>query len=228
MAAEIIKRNSLCPVDGFPTTQFYLQTFVCTQNGDYTDGETEPKKEVTFYYLALCYMCGSPLIYSAERNEVKEDFRKAELYYPALPKFPENVPKGVVRYYQEAWLAKQANRPDDFALNIRKALEAACTDKGVSNRDKRGRFKDLAQRIRELKDIPDEVRGMMQDLRKECNFGGHARAKDKRIDPVFCPLIDEFFNIFILVVYVKAIKLQQFQNRLQAATRQASQSEKAE
>ena len=171
-------------------------------------------------------MCKGILLYSAETDEVEKNFPRAELLWPAIEKLPENVPKRIASFYRKALLAKIRNNADDFAINIRKALEALCTDLESGQEPKKNKYKSLADRITELakrERIPDFVQKMMQDVRAACNFGGHERAEDEDIDPVFCSVIEDFFYIVVAVVYVASIELKQFHVRVQAAKAKASQ-----
>jgi len=228
MATKTIERESLCPLEGFDRKQRLIRVQPChTIKGDYTDGVIRPVEKVVYYYIAVCEKCKGPLVYAAETDDVKNNFAKAELLYPPLRKLPENIPKKIAKYYEIATHAKRRDDPKTFAMNIRMALEAICTNLGVPDHNDGGKgFKNLGPRIDELAKkalIPNYVQEMMKDLTAGCNFGAHDRPEDERVDPAFCSMIDDFFNAVVQMIYVAPKGLKEFHDRVQAAKRQAKQ-----
>lgn len=211
-----IQRKAFCPLDGYPTEQQLELTKQSQPFGDYTLYKVEPIPKTTYYYVAVCKMCNGIMLYSAENEDIEKSFPKAELLWPVLAHLSENVPHAVREYYSKALKFKN-NEPDIFANQIRRALEAICSDRDVRANS------NLYQRIEELaeaEELPPIVVRMMQALRKACNFGSH----DSHINPAYVPTVDMFFRAVMEYVYVIPAELDEFLRQLELAGKAKTQS----
>jgi uncharacterized protein DUF4145 len=206
-----IARKAFCPLDGYPTEQRLELTRQSQPFGDYTLYMVEPAPKKTFYYVAVCKMCNGVMLYSAENDDIEESFPKAELLWPVLTRLSRSVPSKIRKYYDTA-LRFRNHEPDVFGVQIRRGLEAICVDRGIEEKG------DLYQKIEELtgrEQLPPMIRGMMQALRKVCNFAAH----DSHIKPEYVPTIDMFFRALLEYVYVIPVELDQFYNQLNLAAK---------
>lgn len=199
-----IERKAFCPLDGWPTEQTLELTSESQSSGDYTVYKVEPVPTKTYYYVAKCKECHGLLLYSAENEDVEENFPKAELLWPPLPLPSEHVPETVTKYYLKA-LKFMHNEPDIFANQIRRALEAICKDKGIKPNGLNKRIEKLAEQ--EQSPI---IGGMLDALRKSCNPGAH----DDHIEPEYVPTVERFFLAVMNYLYVMPAELNEFERQL--------------
>jgi hypothetical protein len=92
---------------------------------------------------------------------------------------------------------------------LRRALEAVCDDRGVSEGSLQKRLEVLAQRG-ELPTILSEMTSMLRTLG---NAGAHHSSM-----PITVPMtwgMEEFFRAVIEYVYIAPSKIQEFKKRLQ-------------
>jgi hypothetical protein len=83
------------------------------------------------YFIASCETCNHILVYRAV-EEIPDDkyFTSAELVFPESGELPSPVAKTVSNIYGEALRIKNL-APNAFAVQIRRALEALCEDRGA-------------------------------------------------------------------------------------------------
>jgi len=171
------------------------------------------------YYVAVCETCGEILLYRALAVPVEDkDFSLAHLIWPD-PGLHRAVPKVVTECYAEAAKIKNL-APNAFAVQIRRALEALCDDRGAKKGTLRHRLQDLASRG----EIPPVLAEMTDALRLLGNIGAHAT--DQNVKPLHVLAIDDFFRAIIEYVYVAPSKLKEFRDRLEKFGRkQAAESD---
>jgi len=162
------------------------------------------------YYVAVCETCNEILLYHAFIDIVDDkNFHRTELIWPDPGVLHESVPKAIAECYSEAGRIKKS-APNAFAVQIRRALEALCDDRGAKKGNLQARLQDLASRG----EIPPVLAEMTDVLRLLGNIGAHAA--DQSIKPGDVPAIDNFFRAIIEYVYVAPSKLKEFQNRMKS------------
>lgn len=162
------------------------------------DGE-EVEFEGT-YYVYKCEICSEILLYHQTF-----DF-EPKLLYPEVS-LHSSVPERVSKIYEEALRIKHV-APNAFAVQIRKALEALCQDRGTNKRN-------LAEQLRELADkgeIPPNLASASDILRLIGNLGAHAAEVD--VHPLQALAIDKFFKAIIEYVYVCPARIEEFHRTL--------------
>lgn len=98
--------------------------------------------------------------------------------------------------------------PNAFAVQIRRALEAVCDDRGIAAGQLYKRVADLVQ-----KGIVPQVFGEAADLlRAVGNIGAHAGTAG--VHPWLVSAVDELFRAVVEYVYVAPKKVEDFRQRL--------------
>jgi len=162
------------------------------------------------YFVSRCETCKQILLYHSIFDA------EPELIFPviSLGKF---VPESVSDIYDEAIRIKNI-APNAFAVQIRRALEAVCIDRGSTK-------PNLAKQLKELADkgeIPTTLSEASDILRIVGNIGAHASKKD--IHPLQALAIDEFFKAIIEYVYVSPSKIEKFNKRRDAYNKLEAQA----
>lgn len=117
------------------------------------------------------------------------------------------IPRRIVSIYDEVH-GLQKRSPNAFVVQIRRALEFVCQDKGAEGRDLFSKLRDLVS-----KGVFPGYFGEMTDLlRKVGNVGAHADTND--VDLWDAELIDDFFRLVIEYVYVAPSKVERLKQRL--------------
>jgi hypothetical protein len=166
-----------------------------------TDGDEIPFDAT--YFIARCETCREILIYY---SSTEEDFQLAELYWPDIG-LNKSVPKEVSHIYDEAIRIKHL-APNAFAVQIRRALEAICKDRGT-------RKHNLAQQLNELAEkgeIPKTLSEASDILRLIGNVGAHA--SETEVHPLQAIAIDQFFKAIVSYVYVSPAMIKEFKENM--------------
>ena len=162
------------------------------------------------YYVAVCETCNEILLYHSFIDIVEDkDFHRSELIWPDPGVLHQSVPKTIAVCYSEAARIKNL-APNAFAVQIRRAVEALCDDRGAKKGNLQSRLQDLASRG----EIPPILAEMTDVLRLLGNIGAHAA--DQNIKPGHVPAIDNFFRAIIEYVYVAPSKLNEFQEMMKS------------
>jgi hypothetical protein len=152
------------------------------------------------YIVARCETCKEILLYhSSFDDEPTLIFPKTGLH--------SSVPSQISKIYEEAIRIKHI-APNAFAVQIRRALEAICIDRGTSKRM-------LAQQLKELEtkgEIPSTLSEASEVLRLIGNVGAHANSDD--VHPLQATAIDDFFKAIVEYVYVSPSRLAKFKMKL--------------
>jgi hypothetical protein len=130
-------------------------------------------------------------------------FTFADLVHPESGKLDNSVPKNVSEIYSEAFRIKRL-APNAFAVQIRRALEALCEDRGAKTGILEKRLSTLAERG----EIPTTLAAVSSVLRLIGIVGAHAA--EELVKPWQVYAIDEFFRTVIEYVYVAPSKLNDF------------------
>lgn len=162
------------------------------------DGEADEAEGT--YYVYKCTTCDEILVYHQFF-----DFHLT-LLFPDVS-LDKSVPASVSKIYDEAIRIKNIS-PNSFAVQIRRALEALCVDRGVSERSLASSLKNLSERG----EIPDVLSEASDILRLIGNLGAHA--SDVDVHPLQAMAIDDFFKAIVEYIYVSPAKIASFKNLL--------------
>lgn len=164
------------------------------------------------YFLATCETCRLPLLYhigedTGVADSTASEFQSAELVWPQSCDLDYVVPDIVAHCYRTAARLRESD-PNAYALQVRRALEALCDDRGADKGTLQNRLQQLAFR----NEIPRVLAEMGELLRVLGNVGAHDHqhhlsASDARV-------IDEFFRTIIDYVYLYPSRIGRFRAQL--------------
>jgi hypothetical protein len=137
-----------------------------------------------------------------------DDFRQGALLWPESGVLNNALPKQVADIYTEAANVKRLS-PNSFAVQIRRALEAICTDRGARASSLHAMLAELVERG----ELPPVLAEITKVLRLLGNIGAHA--SDRQVLPSHVDALDEFFRAVVEYVYIARSKLQTFRNKLE-------------
>ena len=203
---ETIRRVAFCPHCSNRAPQRLIHTQEYFGQGYSMDGSVDNNIPCA-YYVAVCETCNEILLYYVFIDVVEDkDFHLAELIWPDPGVLHQSVPKAIAECYVEAARIKNL-APNAFAVQIRRALEALCDDRGAKKGALQLRLQDLVSRG----EIPPVLAEMTDVLRLLGNIGAHAA--DQSVKPGHVLVIDDFFRVIIEYVYVAPSKLKEFRDR---------------
>ena len=183
------------------------------------EGRDEKSELDAIYFVATCETCQGILLYAAfDEYPDDHDFYRTNLLWPESGVSHESVPEKVSTIYEEAARIKSL-APNAFAVQIRRALEAVCEDRGA----KKGVLAAMLKELSERGDIPPVLAEMTDVLRLLGNIGAHAADQSVRPSQVYA--LDEFFRAVIEYVYVAPSKLKDFRERLARFKTKSDESE---
>lgn len=210
---ENIRQVAFCPHCSNRAPQTLLLRHHCSAQvwfeWDELDSDEEGQIEVT-YFVATCDTCQGLLLYAAfDEHHFGKEFHLTRLLWPQNGVTLEAVPDRVADIYSEALKIKNI-APNAFAVQIRRALEAICEDRGARGGTLQSRLKELCDRG----ELPPVLAMVTDVLRTLGNAGAHAA--DLSVRPSMVYALDEFFRVVVEYVYVAPSKLKEFQNRLKS------------
>ena len=174
-------------------------------NGPSFDEQTDV---LVSYFVASCETCNSVLLYQSVGSMLEDgEFTHAELVWPHPGRLSSSVPLSVTAIYDEAARIKNL-APNAFAVQIRRALEALCADRGAKRAVLQKMLKELADR----REIPATLAEFTDVLRLLGNVGAHAASESVKPWQVYA--LDEFFRAVVEYVYVAPSKLKEFKESL--------------
>ena len=206
---KTIRRVAFCPHCGNRAPQRLIHTQEYEEQGYSMNGSLIDDVDLTCVcYVAVCETCNNILLYQAFINIPEdENFHLTDLIWPDRGVLHRAVPKAITECYAEAARIKNL-APNAFAVQIRRALEALCDDRGTKKGTLQHRLRDLASRG----EIPPVLVEMTDVLRLLGNIGAHAA--DQSVKPGHVHSIDGFFRAIIEYVYVAPSKLKEFHDTL--------------
>ena len=128
---------------------------------------------------------------------------------------PSSVPENIRKIYEGAIKVK-ASSPDSFSVQIRRAIQAICVDKGAKEYDEEGRPMKLVDMLRQLKDeriFSEQVTDVFNQFRYAGNLGAHSG--DETIKPTIIEVYDEIFRLLIQYIYEIPHKLDSLKQETQ-------------
>lgn len=138
-------------------------------------------------------------------NDVNMDY--VTTLYPSPKKFPEDMPKAIVKIYQESVRVKRIS-PVSFSLLIRKGLEALCEDQKATGKNLNERLKIIVKKM----ELPSKFVEMIDSIRLLGNKSAHDL--DFSVTNEQADSLDYFFNAIIEYVYVAPNKIAEIQKSL--------------
>lgn len=199
------ERIAFCPHCGNRAPQRLRLTQDYMERAWYTDTGDEAPIPST-YYVAECATCGELLLYQEGHPSSQSGFWDAGLIWPSYG-LSDSAPASVREIYSEASRIK-AVAPNAFAVQIRRALEAVCKDRGATKGT-------LAKQLEELSargEIPATLAQASDVLRLVGNIGAHA--SDESVYPLQATAIDNFFRAIVEYVYVSPRRIAEFKESM--------------
>jgi hypothetical protein len=172
-------------------------------------------------FVAICETCHHLLVYENLGDQLEDEkFTLGELAYPVSEHLHVAVPSSIRKVYEEASRIKNI-APNAFAVQIRRALEALCEDRGAKKGNLQNRLKNLSEKG----EIPPVLAEATDTLRLLGNIAAHGI--DDSVHPLQAFTIDEFFRAVVEYVYVAPSKLKEFKARLRKSKKAEEAGEKA-
>ena len=201
---EEIRKVEFCPHCGNRSPQKLLHEQYCPGRGWSLTDDGAVELDMV-YFVAVCETCNAILVYRAiEDIPDTKYFTACDLVYPQSVVLHKSVPVVIAGIYGEAARIKEL-APNAFAVQIRRALEAVCEDRGAKSGTLQKMLKDLSERG----EIPSVLAQVSDALRLLGNIGAHGIAES--IKPWQVYTIDDFFRAIVEYVYIAPSKLQEFQ-----------------
>lgn len=197
------KRIDFCPHcnNRAPQTLLNIQEYNCmTWAVDDGDEAEYPAR----YFVAKCDTCSEILLYHRIIGMEPDGFEHAELLWPDF-ELHNSVPDSVSSIYSEACRIKYI-APNAFAVQIRRAIEALCNDRGVSERNLAKSLEKLGERG----ELPSALYEATDIIRLVGNVGAHA--SEENVHPLQVMALDDFFKAVVEYVYVSPAKIDEFKN----------------
>jgi Domain of unknown function (DUF4145) len=199
------QRIGFCPhcCNRAPQVLVYVQQYEAV--GWMTDAD-EVKVEIPYdatYFVVRCETCKEILLYHADNEDA---FASSELIWPNIS-LDKAVPQDISRIYDEAIKIKYV-APNAFSVQIRRALEALCKDRGTKDRPLNEQLKELADKG----EIPKTLSEASDIIRLIGNVGAHANNVD--VHPLQVLAIDGFFKAIVEYVYVSPARIREFKETM--------------
>lgn len=172
------------------------------------------------YYVAICEICGQIILYRDSGGFVEDYNDGLDFITPLWPdsgKLSSAVPSEIREIYTEAIRIKKL-APNAFAVQIRRAIEALCDNRGATKGPLIKRLQDLTSQG----EIPPTLSEMSGIIRLLGNIGAHY--KDQIVKPLHAQVIDDFFHAIVEYVYIAPNRLKEFRENLETLEREGSAS----
>ena len=206
--ADTIRRVLYCPHCGNRAPQCLIRTQKHMEKGwSIPDGSEDEHLWSTF--IAVCETCRRILLYDNPGDQFEDkDFHYGDLVYPKSGNLHASVPKKIANVYEEAFRIKTI-APNAFAVQIRRALEAICEDRGATE----GNLQRRLLKLTEAGDIPPVLSEVSDVLRLIGNIGAHGI--NDSVHPLQAFALDDFFRAIVEYVYIAPSKLKEFKERME-------------
>src|SRR5207244_1118645 len=123
---------------------------------------------------------------------------------------PSSVPKNICRIYDRA--LKVRSKPNSFAVQIRRALEAICIDRGEPGKN----LHDDLENLSKAGVFPPIVAEIAHELRNIGNTGAHVKTHD--VEDTQVQALDDFFHLVVNYVYEAPARLESYRKLLRPQT----------
>jgi Domain of unknown function (DUF4145) len=208
-------RISYCPHCGNTSPHHLVHTQPYLERLWSTSDPKDHIDEEAVYFVAVCKTCNEVLVYGGLKDSDAGEFDGAVLVWPQFG-LDHAVPERIRQIYEEASRIENI-APNAFAVQIRRALEAVCIDRGAT----RG---SLVQNIHELAnrgEIPKTLVEASDLLRLIGNIGAHAGDRDVHRPQAHS--LDRFFRAIVEYLYVSPKRIEQFRASLEKARKQVTE-----
>ena len=159
-------------------------------------------------FVAVCETCGQVLLYYNPGDQFEEkEFHYGSLEFPKSGHLPSSVPEVISKAYEEAYRIR-AIAPNAFAVQIRRALEAVCVDRGETKGNLATKLKNLSNKG----EIPPVLSEASDILRLLGNIGAHGLSES--VHPLQAYALDDFFRVIIEYLYIAPSKIEDFRARI--------------
>lgn len=160
-------------------------------------------------FVVVCETCHRVLVYDNLGDQWEpEQFHICDLVYPKSGILHSSVPRGIAEVYEEAYRIKEI-APNAFAVQIRRALEAICEDRGAG----KGTLQVMLKELSDKGEMPPVLSEVSDVLRLLGNVGAHGIGES--VHPLQVSAIDEFFRAIVEYVYIAPSKLKEFKVQLE-------------
>lgn len=197
-----------CPHCGNNAPQKLVHDARHLEKGWSQDGKEENFPWGTF--VAVCGTCSQVLVYDNIGGQWEpQQFHYADLVYPRSGHIHYTVPKNIREAYAEAHRIKQL-APGAFAVQIRRALEAVCEDRGANKGTLQVRLKELT----DAGELPAALSEAGDAVRLLGNIGAHGIGVS--IHPTQALALDELFRAIVEYLYVSPYRLRKIKEQMNA------------
>jgi hypothetical protein len=197
------KRIDFCPHcnNRAQQTLLHTQEYQCvTWAVDDGDEAEYPAR----YFVAKCETCDEIIVYHRIIGMEPDGFQHAELLWPDVG-LHDSVPENIASIYSEASRIKYI-APNAFAVQMRRAIEAICQDRGVNERNLAASLTKLG----ENGELPAALSEAADIIRLIGNIGAHVGEED--VHPLQVMALDDFFGAVVEYIYVSPAKISEFKN----------------
>ena len=204
-----VRKVAFCPHCGNRAPQRLIHTQHFLSYGYSLDGDRSDYDLPSIYFVVECETCHEILLYLAEGYEPEGNaFHQTDLIWPDPGSLHRSVPRRVREHYEEAARIKNL-APNAFAVQIRRALEAVCEDRGT----KKGTLQRKLEELSTRGEIPPVLAQMTDILRLLGNIGAHA--DEQSVKPGHVSAIDKFFRAIVEYVYVSPSIIRAIRSQLE-------------
>jgi hypothetical protein len=202
-------KPAFCPHCGRSTPQRVVLRQAYAETLYANDGEVMEDVPAS-YAVAVCDVCQQVVLYNRLGSSAEGWIPEAtDLLWPKPRSLADPVPERVRNIYSEASRIRDI-APNAFAVQVRRALEALCADRGLA----RGALGKRLEQLVARGELPAALAEMSDVLRLLGNVGAHADSLEVHKGHVFA--LDEFFRAIVEYVYVAPQKVREFRKQLEA------------
>ena len=159
-------------------------------------------------FVAICETRGHVLLYDNPGDQFEDkEFHYGSLDFPKSSRLPSSVPEVITQAYEEAYRICSI-APNAFAVQIRRALEAVCADRGETKGNLATKLKNLSNKG----EIPPVLSEASDILRLLGNIGAHGLSES--VHPLQAYALDDFFRVIIEYLYIAPSKIEDFRARM--------------
>jgi hypothetical protein len=159
-------------------------------------------------FVAVCETCGHVLLYDNPGDQFEDkEFHNGSLDFPKSGHLHSSVPEVISKAYEEAYRIRSV-APNAFAVQIRRALEAVCADRGETKGNLATKLKNLSNKG----EIPPVLSEASDILRLLGNIGAHGLSES--VHPLQAYALDDFFRVIIEYLYIAPSKIEDFRARM--------------
>ena len=161
--------------------------------------------------VSRCKTCNGILVH--QRNCGPDSHEKLELHdlvWPQIGGLGYPTPENIRRLYADALTIKERS-PDAFVVQIRRALEALCRERG-----RRGNLSVMLEELKIAGEIPAKLAPVADIIRLTGNAGAHSQ---DAVTAYQANEVDAFFRAIVEYVYVAPFSVRSFEISRKASTR---------